>query len=167
MFLTKFATHIDLLVRKDKLRASDVLQKELAKNTKITVHYNTTTDEIVGEDKKVVKVVGTDTTTGQKVEYPTDGVFVLIGLNPNTQFLEGSGVELSPIKAVTTNTNLETNVPGIFCAGDVRDGATLQIASAVGEGAHAAMKIGEYLDSHNEQYPEKVAKTEPQPAVAN
>ncbi len=165
MFLTKFATHIDMLVRKDKLRASPVLQKKLAENKKITVHYNTTTDEIVGENNKVVKVVGTDQTTGKKVDFPTDGVFVLIGLLPNTQFLEGSGVALSPINAVITNPNLETNIPGIFCAGDVRDGATLQIASAVGEGAHAAMKIREYLDSHKDSYPEKT-KTEVKVAAA-
>ena len=161
LFLTKFATHIDMLVRKDKLKASDVLQKELLKNPKITVHFNTTTDEIVGENNKVVKVIGTDTTTGNKVEYPTDGVFVLIGLIPNTQFLKDTNVALSDIGAIVTNINLETNVPGIFCAGDVRDGATLQIASAVGEGAHAAMKIREYLDAHKEEYPEKSEVNKP------
>lgn len=167
MFLTKFATHIDMLVRGDKLRASDVLQKELAKNDKITVHFNTTTDEIVGEDNKVVKVIGTDKTTGNKVEFETDGVFVLIGLVPNTQFLKDSGVELSEIGAVITNSNLETNVPGIYCAGDVRDGATLQIASAVGEGAHAALKIREYLDTNKEKYPVKTTIPKVTEPVAN
>ena len=148
MFLTKFATHIDMLVRGDKLRASDVLQKELFKNSKITVHFNTTTDEIVGENGSVTKVVGTDKTTGKKVEFDTDGVFVLIGLLPNTQFLKDSNVELSENGSIKTNLDLETNIPGIFCAGDVRDGATLQIASAVGEGAKAALMIREYLDGH-------------------
>ena len=70
MFLTKFASHIDILVRGDKFRASDVLQKDLAKHAdKITVHMNTTTDEIVGEGGKVTKVIGTDTTSGIKVEF--------------------------------------------------------------------------------------------------
>ncbi len=156
MFLTKFATHIDMLVRSDKLRASDILQKELAKNDKITVHFNTTTDEIIGENNKVTKVIGTDKASSKKVEFITDGVFVLIGLNPNTQFLNGSNVGLSEIGAITTSINLETNIPGVFCAGDVRDGATLQIASAVGEGAKAAMMIREYLDSHKNEYPEKI-----------
>jgi thioredoxin reductase (NADPH) len=157
MFLTKFATHIDMLVRGEKFRASDVLQKELAENDKVTVHFNTTTDEIVGEDNKVIKVIGTDKTTGEKVDYITDGVFIFIGLHPNTQFIADSSIDLSDIGMVKTNEHLETNIPGIFCAGDVRDGATMQIASAVGEGAKAAMTIREYLDSHKHEYPEKSA----------
>jgi thioredoxin reductase (NADPH) len=88
IFLTRFASHIDLLVRGDHFRASDVLQHELEKyKDKISVHFSTTTDEIVGEDNKVLKVVGTDKTTGKKVEFPTDGVFVFVGLMPNSQFL--------------------------------------------------------------------------------
>lgn len=146
IFLTRFATHIDLLVR-SKLKASDVLIKELEKHAdKITVHIGTTTDEIVGEDGHVTKVVGTDTATGNKVEIPTDGVFVFVGLIPNTQFLKDSGVELDTIGLVKTGKNLETNVPGVFAAGDVRSGATLQIASAVGEGATAALMIRKHLE---------------------
>lgn len=146
LFLTKFATHIDMLVRSDKMRASDVLQQELHKNNKITIHFNTTTDEIVGEDNHVIKVIGTDKTTNKKVEFPTDGVFVFIGLKPNSEFLEGSGVELNQIGMVKSNDHLETNIPGVFVAGDVREDATMQIASAVGEGAKAALMIREYLD---------------------
>jgi thioredoxin reductase (NADPH) len=146
MFLTKFATHIDLLVRGDKVRASDVLQQEIKKFPTITIHMNTKTDEIVGEDSKVVKVVGSDAKTGEKKDFPTDGVFVFIGLDPNTKLLSGSKVELSDIGMVKTDDILETNVPGIFAAGDVRDGSTMQIASAVGEGAKAALEIREYLD---------------------
>lgn len=146
IFLTKFASHIDLLVRGDKFRASDVLQKELLNHKdKITVHLNTTTDEIVGADNKVTKVVGTDKTTGKKVEFVTDGVFVFVGLDPNTKFLAGSGVELDERNFVKSDTRLMTNVPGIFVAGDVRSGSTLQIASATGEGATSALMIREYL----------------------
>lgn len=151
MFLTRFASHIDILVRGDKLRASDVLQQELKdKHTdKITVHFNTTTDEILGgPDNKVNKVVGTDKTTGQKVEYETDGVFVFVGLDPNTAFLDGSGVELDERQFVKSDMRLMTNVPGIFVAGDVRSGATMQIASATGEGATSALMIREYLEDH-------------------
>lgn len=149
IFLTKFASHIDLLVRGDKFRASDVLQKELEKHKdKITVHLNTTTDEIIGDGKKVVKVVGTDKTTNQKVEFQIDGVFVFVGLDPNTKFLAGSGVELDERNFVKTDQHLMTKVPGIFCAGDVRSGATLQIASATGEGATSALMIREYLENH-------------------
>jgi len=148
MFLTKFASHIDMLVRGPKFRASQVLRDELARRypDKITVHFNTSTDEIIGSEGKVVKVVGTDGKSGKKIEFPTDGVFIFAGLNPNTKFLVGSGIDLDERGFVKTNDDLGTNVLGIFCAGDVRSGATEQIASAVGEGATAALTIREYLD---------------------
>ncbi len=147
MFLTKFATHIDMLVRSDHLRASEVLQHELeAHKDKITVHFNTTTDEIVGKDNKVEKVVGKDAITGEAKEFPTDGVFIFIGLKPTTQFAADSGIEVDEIGFVKTDDNLMTNMRGVFAAGDVRSGATMQIASATGEGATAALKIREYLN---------------------
>lgn len=149
MFLTRFASHIDLLVRSDHFRASEVLQHELERHQdKITVHFNTTTDEIVGEDNKVVKVVGTDTSKGEKVEFETDGVFVFVGLEPNSQFLKETDVKLDEIGFVLTNDNLQTDIPGVFAAGDIRSGATMQIASATGEGATAALMIREYLEGH-------------------
>lgn len=149
IFLTKFAIHIDLLVRGDKLRASDILQQELKKHKdKITVHFDITTDEIVGEDGKVIKVVGTNKRTGQQTEFKVDGVFIFIGLKPNTQFLEESGVELDEIGMVITDPQLRTNIKGVFAAGDVRSGATMQIASAAGEGATAALMIRKYLEPH-------------------
>jgi thioredoxin reductase (NADPH) len=147
MFLTRFASHIDLLVRGDHFRASEVLQHALKKHAdKITVHFNTTTDEIVGEDKKVVKVVGTNKTTGEKVDFPTDGVFVFVGLKPNTEFLHDTVFELDEVGFIKTNDRLETSMPGVFVAGDVRSGATMQIATATGEGASAALYIREYLE---------------------
>lgn len=147
IFLTRFASHIDLLVRGESFRASDVLQHELEKHKdKITVHFNTTTDEIAGAENKVTKVMGTDKTTGKKVEFETDGVFVFVGLDPNTKFLDGSGVELDERRFIKSDLKLMTNVPGVFVAGDVRSGATLQIASASGEGATAALMIREYLE---------------------
>ena len=149
MFLTRFASHVDILVRSDKMRASEILQHELEKfKDKITVHFNTTTDEIVGENGKVTKVIGTDTTTGKKVEFPTDGVFVFVGLKPNTDFLKDSAIELDERGFVKTNERLETSMPGVFAAGDVRSGATMQIATATGEGASAALYIREYLTGH-------------------
>lgn len=157
IFLTRFASHIDMLVR-SKIKASDVLQKELEKHKdKITVHLGVTTGEIIGEDNHVTKVIGTDSNTGQKVEFATDGVFVFVGLDPNTKFLEGSGVELDERKFIKSDTRLMTNVPGIFVAGDVRSGATLQIASAVGEGATAALMLREYLENHEKMSTATVA----------
>src|ERR1039458_7414310 len=88
IFLTKFASHIDLLVR-STVKASDVLQDELkvlVDGGKVTIHLGTTTDEIVGENNAVTKVIGTN--EGKKVDFPTDGVFVFVGLMPNSQFLK-------------------------------------------------------------------------------
>ncbi|HET8671813.1 MAG TPA: FAD-dependent oxidoreductase [Candidatus Saccharimonadales bacterium] len=158
MFLTRFASHIDILVRSDQMRASEILQHELMEKhqDKITVHFNITTDEIVGEEhegvKKVTKVLGTDQTTGSKVEFPTDGVFVFVGLKPNTQFLQSSSIELDEIGFIKSNSKLETTMPGVFVAGDVRSGATMQIATATGEGATAALRIREYLEEHGRKH---------------
>ena len=149
MFLTRFASHIDLLVR-SKVRASEILQTELQKHVdsgKITIHLETPTEEIVGEDGAVKKVIGTQ--KGKQVEFPTDGVFVFVGLKPNSEFLEGSDIKMDHLHLVVSDSNLETSMKGVFVAGDIRSGATMQIASAAGEGATAALKIREYLEGHS------------------
>ena len=149
IFLTRFATHIDLMVR-TTLKASEVLQKDLQKyvnNGKISIHLGTTTDEIVGSSEgKVVELIGTDTVTGKTVSLNTDGVFVFVGLKPNSGFLNGA-LDVDEIGLIQTDTNLMTSMPGVFAAGDIRSGATMQVASAVGEGATAALKIREYLEA--------------------
>lgn len=152
IFLTRFASHIDVLVR-STVKASEVLQHDMQKYVdegKVTIHLNTSTDEIVAEGGKVTKVKATK--DGQPVEFETDGVFVFVGLKPNTQFLKESIVELDPIGHVKTNERLETAMTGVFASGDVRSGATMQIASAVGEGATAALNIREFLDGHKRDY---------------
>lgn len=150
IFLTRFSTHIDLLVRGDKMRASEILQHELEKHKdKITVHLNTTTDEILGTDGLVNKVIGTDVKSGNKVEFAVDGVFVFVGLKPNTGFLSSTNIELDEIGMIKTDSNLQTSIPGIYAAGDVRSGATMQIASATGEGATAALMMRKYLEDHS------------------
>lgn len=148
LFLTRFASHIDLLVRSD-LKASEVLQHKLDQAMqagKITVHLHTTTDEIVGENNAVVKVVGTDKTANKKVEFPTDGVFVFVGLQPNNDFLKASNISLDTVGFVTTDDHLQTSMKGVFAAGDIRSGATMQVATATGEGATAALTIREFLE---------------------
>ncbi len=150
IFLTRFTTHIDMLVR-STVKASDVLQRELNKlvdEGKITIHLQTTTDEIVATDGKVDTVRATK--DGKPFSIKTDGVFIFVGLKPNTQFLEGSGIELDEVGLVKTDKHLQTNIPGVFASGDVRSGATMQIASAIGEGATAALGIREYLIKQNQ-----------------
>ena len=146
IFLTRYTTHIDLLIR-STIKASDVLQHEIQKfvdEGKITVHLNTTTEEIIDTDGRVssVKIIE----NGEPAEIVTDGVFVFVGLLPNTGFLAGSGVELDEVGLIKTDLKLQTSLEGVYASGDVRSGATMQIASAVGEGAAVALSIREYLD---------------------
>ncbi|MDB5169624.1 MAG: putative thioredoxin reductase [Candidatus Saccharibacteria bacterium] len=148
IFLTRFTTHIDLLVR-SSIKASDVLQRDLQRlvdEGKITVHLGTATDEIIGDPENfVTKVIGTK--DGQKVEFKTDGVFVFVGLDPNSQFIKSTSIKCDDIGFILTDEHLRTSMPGVFAAGDIRSGATMQIASAAGEGATAALKLREFLEA--------------------
>ncbi len=147
IFLTRYSSHIDLLVR-SSIKASDVLQHDLQKyidEGKVTVHLNTTTDEILATEGRVTSVKVTE--NGEPKELTVDGVFVFVGLLPNTAFLEGTGIELDEVGLIKTDKHLQTNIEGVYASGDVRSGATMQIASAVGEGAAAALAIREYLDA--------------------
>lgn len=146
IFLTRYASHIDLLVR-STVKASDVLKKDLQKHIdegKITVHLDTTIDEISVDSGKVSSVKAVK--AGSPVEFNADGIFVFIGLLPNTGFLENSGIEFDEQGLIITDSKYATSIPGVFASGDVRSGATMQIASAVGEGASAALAIREYLE---------------------
>lgn len=145
LFLTKFVSHIDLLVR-SRIKASEVLKKELEKavnDEKITVHLNTTVSKIGSRDDKVAFVEISDGEKNERIEI--DGIFIFAGLRPNTDFLKNSVIQLDENGFVVTDNHLRTNIDGIFACGDVRCGATMQIASAVGDGATVALSIREYL----------------------
>jgi thioredoxin reductase (NADPH) len=149
LFLTRYASHIDLLVR-SKVSASDILQHDMQKfvdSGKVTIHLQTTTEEIIATDGRVTAVNALK--ANEPVTFVTDGVFVFVGLLPNTQFLEGSSIELDARGLIKTDEHLHTTMKGVFASGDVRSGATMQIASAVGEGAAAALSIREYLEDYN------------------
>ncbi len=146
IFLTRFASHIDLIVR-SSLKASSVLQRELQKYVdegKVTIHLQTTIAEINATEGKVSSV--TLNQAGTTNELAVDGVFVFVGLKPNTQFLHGSPIELDELGLIKTDALYQTAMPGVFASGDVRSGATMQVASAVGEGASAALAIRKYLE---------------------
>lgn len=148
LFLTRYASHIDILVRSE-VRASDVLQHAMQKyidDGKVTVHLAIETQEIVATDGKVTSVAALK--NGEPVSIETDGVFVFVGLKPNTEFLKDSAIELDEVGFIKTDAHLQTSMPGVYASGDVRSGATMQIASAVGEGAAAALAIREHLDEH-------------------
>lgn len=147
IFLTRFTTHIDLLVR-STVKASEVLQRELEEyvnDGKITVHLGVTPTEILATDGKNVDTVKARKGS-EEVIYPCDGVFVFVGLLPNTGFLAGSDVNMDELGFIKADSNFQTSVRGVFVSGDVRSGSTMQIASAVGEGATVALKMREFLE---------------------
>jgi len=151
IFLTKFATHVDIVVR-SHVKASEVLKKELAKyveDGKITVHEGWTPDEILSTDDLVSGVATHKTyAPNEKLVIDADGVFIFAGVIPNTEFLAESGVELDKVGHIITNKDLMTNISGIFASGDVRSGATKQVTSACGEGTTASLAIREYLQNN-------------------
>lgn len=147
LFLTRFTSHIHLLVRSE-IRASDVLVKELNKAVdegKITIHKGIDIKELAGDGKFLNQVVAIQ--NGKETNFGVDGVFIFIGLEPNTNFLKYTTVELDEWGFVKTDLSLMTSIPGVFASGDVRSGATMQIASAAGEGATAALNIRKYIES--------------------
>ena len=150
LFLTRYAKTIDILIRGPHWKASGALIKELSQNPKIRVHFNCPTEAIVGQVDPKTKTSKLTAIrfkrSGQTDEIAVDGVFVFVGLKPATACLAGTDVGLDQAGFVVTDTNFRTNATGIFAAGDVRSGATMQIASAVGEGASAALAIRHYLD---------------------
>jgi thioredoxin reductase (NADPH) len=163
LLLTKFAEHLTILVRSDEFKATKIIQESVLSNPKIDVRWNTEVKAFMGEDFKLKKLRLINNQTGSEDELPVNGAFIFIGLTPNTQFLKKSGIRLDPWGFVITGHDLlhggqrpkgydhrdphilETSIPGIFAAGDVRDKSTKQVASAAGEGASAALMIREFL----------------------
>ncbi len=160
VFLLRFASKVTLLVRGDHLDASKVAQNkvdDLVREGRMTVLYNTEVVALRGA-KRLETTVIRDRSSGVEQEITPAALFVFIGFSPNTGFLKQMAAHLhadashQPVSvaldaqgSVLTNAGFETNVPGLFAAGDVRTGSTKQIASAVGEGATAALMIREYL----------------------
>ncbi len=163
LLLTKFAEHVTILVRSDEFKATKIIQESVLSNPKIDVRWNTEVKAFMGEDFKLKNLRLINNQTGSEDELPVNGAFIFIGLTPNTQFLKKSGIRLDPWGFVITGHDLlhggqrpkgydhrdphilETSIPGIFAAGDVRDKSTKQVASAAGEGASAALMIREFL----------------------
>ena len=144
LFLTRFATKVTVVHRRDQLRASAILQERAKKHEKIKFVWNTVIKQIEG-DKKVQKVVLENTGTHKTESFQTDGVFVFIGHDPNSSFLKGF-VELDAKGYVKTDEFLKTSVPGVFAAGEIRAGAVKQLVSACGEGCEAALAAQAYLE---------------------
>lgn len=144
LFLTHYATHIDLLVR-STIKASDILVQKIGQNNKVTIHLHTVTDEIIGDENRVKKVIATHILDNKKLELEADGVFVFVGQIPSTAFLANSGIIFDEAGFIQTDSKLQTAIKGVFAAGDVRSGAIAQISCATGDGTAAAFSIREYL----------------------
>ena len=144
-FLTKFASKVTIVHRREELRASKILQERAFKNDKIEFVWNATIAEITGEGGQVSGVVLEDTKTGEHREMPVDGVFLAIGHIPNTQLFEGVlDVDEQGYLLVDEPTT-RTNVPGVFACGDVMDHIYRQAVTAAGTGCRAAIDAERYL----------------------
>ncbi len=144
MFLSRFASKVYLVHRRDQLRAVSVLQERLKANEKIEVVWNSTVHSCEGDNSGLTHLVLENTKTGEHSKLETQGLFVAIGVTPQTDFLQGV-VELDESGYIVTDLQCNTSVPGIFAAGDVRQGVLKQIATAVGAGATAASVVEKYL----------------------
>ena len=146
LFLTQFARHVTVVEFTETLAASRLLQDKVRAHPQMSVVTNTAVVGFVaGETHKLRSVVLEDRATGARRDHPASGAFVFIGLDPNTSFLAGA-LELDERGFVVTDEQFRTSMPGVFAAGDVRRGSTKQLASAVGEGAAAAIQIRYHLD---------------------
>jgi thioredoxin reductase (NADPH) len=143
IFLTRFASHVTILMRGEQMTASKLVIDKVQENKQITVRPNVEIVEFQGENK-LNNIIIRDRITNKTEAFHAKGVFVFIGLLPNTQWLPPE-IRRDERQFITTDLTLATSVPGIFAAGDVRAGSTKQAASAAGEGATAALMIREYL----------------------
>lgn len=143
LFLTRFASQVDIVELNPEAKASKILQEKVAEKANITVTVNHAVKAFKGKHR-LESVIIEDRKTGEIKEWHPDGVFVFIGLSPNSDLLQGI-VETDEYGFVLTNKTLMASLPGLFAAGDVRAGSTKQAASAAGEGATAALMVREYL----------------------
>ncbi len=150
LFLAKFASHVKMLVRGPALAGSEILREEIIALKNVEQVFNTSVTSLSRVEARV-QVVAQDSAVNKPVTIITDGVFVLIGLLPNNQF--AAGLELDERGFIRSNVDYLTNLTGVYVAGDVRSGSTWQIASAVGEGVSATLKIREYLDALDKAKP--------------
>lgn len=155
IYLTKFATEAYLIHRRNRLRAESIMQERAFRNEKIKFIWDSVVTEILGSETGVTGVRVKNVNTGVESEHPTDGVFIYIGTEPNTQFLAGQ-LELNERGYIVTNRQCHTSVPGVFAAGDVQEWVLQQIATAVGSGAMAAMEAEKFIAALEDRaYPER------------
>jgi thioredoxin reductase (NADPH) len=145
IFLTRFTSKVHLIHRRDELRATKLLQERVMALDQVNIVWDTIPMGIVG-DTEVKGVDLKNVKTGKTSHLPVQGVFVFIGYIPNNELVKDQ-LELDPSGFVVTDNDMQTSIPGVFAAGDIRSKVLRQIATAVGEGATAAFAVEKYLES--------------------
>lgn len=142
-YLTRFGTKVYLVHRRDEFRAQKILQDQIFRNPKIEVIWNTVVEEIKG-DKEVDSVILRNLKTDERWEHPTQGVFIFVGFKPNTYFLDDHPKH-DDSGHLITNDRMETDIPGLYAAGDLRAQLVRQITNAVGDATVAALAAEKYI----------------------
>ncbi|MDQ0215958.1 thioredoxin reductase (NADPH) [Oikeobacillus pervagus] len=150
VYLTRFASKVTIVHRRDELRAQKILQQRAFDNEKIDFIWNHTVKEINEKDGKVGSVTLVSTVDGSEQEFKTDGVFVYIGMVPLTKPFANLNIT-NEAGYIETNSEMETKVPGIFAAGDVREKTLRQIVTATGDGSIAAQSAQHYIEELKEK----------------
>jgi len=160
VYLTRFAKSVTILHRRDALRAQKILQERAKTNPKITFAWNSVVKEVLGDGTRVTGVRVQNLAENREYELPTDGIFVYIGMMPNTGFLRGV-VDLDELGFVKADCCFRTSMPGVFAGGDVRSGAWRQIISVAAEGAQAVREIEYFLVEEKVEGAEEIWRTRP------
>jgi len=147
-FLANVVSHVTVIHRRDALRASGIMQERAMKNPKIAFLLNSVVEEVLGIDK-VSGVKTRNLKTGKEHVLKTDGLFVAIGYQPNTEIFKGQ-LQLDDRGYIRTKAETETNIAGVFAAGDVRDHKYRQAVTAAADGCKAAMDADRFLSEHND-----------------
>ena len=147
LYLTKFASRVHVVHRREKLRATPVIQEKAFQNEKISFIFSNVVDEIKGGPEGVAGLALRDITNSNLWDLPVSGVFVFVGIKPNSEFIPLE-IERNPSGFIYTDQEMATAVPGVFAAGDIRAKELRQIVTAVGDGATAAFNAGRYVENN-------------------
>jgi len=145
LFITRYASSVTIIHRREEFRASPILQHRAKEHPKVDFMFNTVVTDVIGTDKlEALKLKNVK--TGDETIYETDGLFIFIGHTPNTEMFKGQ-LEMNDLGYITVNERMETNVPGVFAAGEAADQHFRQVVTSAGMGAAAAIQATRFLEA--------------------